>query len=69
MPLILALGRQRQADSEFEDSQDYTEKPCLEKPKKKKKKKKKLFHVYLGESMCNPCMQEPSEARGRHQLP
>ena len=23
----------------FQDSQDYTEKPCLEKPKKKKKKK------------------------------
>jgi hypothetical protein len=50
-PLIPALGRQRQADflvrgqpglqSEFQDSQGYTEKPCLEKPKKKKKKKKK----------------------------
>jgi hypothetical protein len=49
--LIPALGRQRQADfcvqgqpslqSEFQDSQGYTEKPCLEKPKKKKKKKKK----------------------------
>jgi hypothetical protein len=48
MPLIPALGRQRQADfwvqgqpglqSEFQDSQGYTEKPCLEKPKKKKKK-------------------------------
>jgi hypothetical protein len=24
--------------SEFQDSQGYTEKPCLEKPKKKKKK-------------------------------
>jgi hypothetical protein len=46
-PLIPALGRQRQADfwvwgqpgpqSEFQDSQGYTEKPCLEKPKKKKK--------------------------------
>jgi hypothetical protein len=43
-PLIPALGRQRQADfcvrgqpglqSEFQDSQGYTEKPCLEKPKK-----------------------------------
>jgi hypothetical protein len=41
MPLILALVRQRPADfwvqgqpglqSEFQDSQDYTEKPCLEK--------------------------------------
>jgi hypothetical protein len=27
-------------ESEFQDSQGYTEKPCLEKPKKKKKKKK-----------------------------
>jgi hypothetical protein len=43
MPLIPALGRQRQADfwvwgqpglqSEFQDSQGYTEKPCLEKTK------------------------------------
>jgi hypothetical protein len=43
MPLISALGKQRQADfwirgqpglqSEFQDSQDYTEKPCLKKPK------------------------------------
>jgi hypothetical protein len=51
MPLIPALGRQRQADlwfqgqpglqSEFQDSQDYTEKPCLEKTKNKKKQKKK----------------------------
>jgi hypothetical protein len=42
-PLIPAIGRQRQADfwvhgqpglqSEFQDSQGYTEKPCLEKPK------------------------------------
>jgi hypothetical protein len=47
-PLIPALGRQRQADfsvrgqpdlqSEFQDSQGYTEKPCLEKPKEKEKK-------------------------------
>jgi hypothetical protein len=47
-PLIPALGRQRQADfwvpgqpdlqSEFQDSQGYTEKPCLRKKKKKKKK-------------------------------
>ena len=26
---------------EFQDSQSYTEKPCLEKPKKKKKRKRK----------------------------
>jgi hypothetical protein len=47
MPLIPALGRQRQVDfwvrsqpglqSKFQDSQGYTEKSCLEKPKKKKK--------------------------------
>jgi hypothetical protein len=47
MPLIPALRRQRQADfwvrgqpglrSEFQDSQGYTEKPCLKKPKKEKK--------------------------------
>jgi hypothetical protein len=46
-PLIPAFGRQRQVDfwvrgqpglqSEFQDSQGYTEKPCLEKPKEKKK--------------------------------
>jgi hypothetical protein len=45
-PLIPALGRQRQVDfcvrgqpglqSEFQDSQGYTEKPCPEKQKKKK---------------------------------
>jgi hypothetical protein len=45
-PLIPALRRQRQADfwvqgqpglqSEFQDSQGYTEKPCLKKPEKKK---------------------------------
>jgi hypothetical protein len=51
MPLIPALGRQRQVDfqvqgqpglqSEFQDSQGYTEKPCLEKPKKKKEEEEK----------------------------
>jgi len=51
MPLIPALGRQRQADlsdrdqvslqNEFQDGQCYAEKPCLEKPKKKKKQRKK----------------------------
>jgi hypothetical protein len=49
-PLIPALGRQRQVDlwvwgqpglqSEFQDSQGYTEKLGLEKPKKEKEKKK-----------------------------
>jgi hypothetical protein len=46
-PLISALGRQKQVDfwvrgqpglqSEFQDSQGYTEKPCLEKQKQKQK--------------------------------
>jgi hypothetical protein len=46
-PLVPALGRQRQANfwvqgqpglqSEFQDSQGYTEKPCLTPPPKKKK--------------------------------
>jgi hypothetical protein len=55
-PLIPALGRQRQADfwvwgqpglqSEFQDSQGYTEKPCLEnhnqtKPNQNKTKQNK----------------------------
>jgi hypothetical protein len=48
-PLIPALGRQRQEDfwvwgqpdlqSEFQDSQGYTEKPCLEKQNKIKQTK------------------------------
>jgi hypothetical protein len=48
-PLILALGRQADfwvrgqpgVQSEFQDSQGYTEKPCLKKPKPKPKKKQK----------------------------
>jgi hypothetical protein len=52
-PLILALGRQRQEDfwvrvqpglqSEFQDSQGYTEKPRLEKPRKKKRINIKIY--------------------------
>jgi hypothetical protein len=51
MPLIPALGRQRQADfwvrgqpglqSAFQDSQSYSEKSCLEKNKNKNKNKNK----------------------------
>jgi hypothetical protein len=51
MPLIPALGRKRQAEywvwgqpglqSEFQDSQGYTEKPCLKKQNKTKTKKQK----------------------------
>jgi hypothetical protein len=50
-PLIPALWRQRQVDfsvpgqpglqSEFQDSQRYTEKPCIEKQKQKQNNKNK----------------------------
>jgi hypothetical protein len=33
--------------SEFQDSQGYTEKPCLEKNQKKKKKKRSGFYSHL----------------------
>jgi hypothetical protein len=59
MPLIPALERQRQADfgvrgqpglqSEFQDSQGYTEKPCLEK-KKQKTKNKQTIYIYIKNS-------------------
>jgi hypothetical protein len=52
MPLIPALGRQRQADfwvrvqpglqSEFQNSQGYTEKPCL----KNQTNKQDIYHVF-----------------------
>jgi hypothetical protein len=52
-PLIPELGRQRQADfwirgqpglqSEFQDSQGYTEKPYLKKPNQTKQKQKKMI--------------------------
>jgi hypothetical protein len=56
MLLIPALWRQRQADfwvwgqpglqSEFQDSQGYTEKPCLENQKSNKQiKKKHICHT------------------------
>jgi hypothetical protein len=51
-PLIPALERQRQVDfcvqgqpglqSEFQDSQGYTEKPCLKQTNKKQNKTKKV---------------------------
>jgi hypothetical protein len=58
MPLIPALGRQRQTDfwvrgqpglqSEFQDSHGYTEKPCLRKKESENKKAKtnKKIHIY-----------------------
>jgi hypothetical protein len=57
MPLIPALGRQRQVDfwvrgqpglqSEFQDSQGYTEKPCLKKQKQNKTQTKKELLFFL----------------------
>ena len=58
-PLIPALGRQRQdfwvwgqpgLQSEFQDSQGYTEKPCLGKTKTKTKKKKMWTECLLQQS-------------------
>ena len=54
------VGKQRQADfwvwgqlglqSEFQDSQGYTEKPCLEKKTKKQTNKSKMGHFFLKKS-------------------
>jgi hypothetical protein len=67
-PLIPALGRQRQADfwvqgqpglqGEFQDSQAYTEKPCLEKQKQKQthmKKRKKEMEGSTCLRICDFC--------------
>ena len=60
MPLIPALGRQRQVDfwvqrqpglqSDFQDSQGYTEKPCLKTNKQTRVNKSETFSL-LGQSM------------------
>jgi hypothetical protein len=71
-PLIPALGRQRQADfwvwgqpglqSEFQDSQGYTEKPHLEKKKNiwmlKRHLKTCTINLILTPSKCNLCHVE-----------
>jgi hypothetical protein len=58
-PLIPALERQKQADfwvwgqpglqSEFQDSQGYTEKPCLEKTNKQTNKQTNRMRLHVGE--------------------
>jgi hypothetical protein len=65
IPIITAYERQSQADlcqtqpslqSEFQDSQYYEEKPCLEKQNKHKTKKEKkqcLKHPNLGNLFCS----------------
>ena len=40
--------------SEFQDSQDYTEKPCLEKPIKKKKKLEGMNNHYFSNRFNTP---------------
>jgi hypothetical protein len=73
-PLIPALRRQRQADfcvrgqpglqSEFQDSQGYTEKPCLKKPKKTKQNKKKTFQVLTCWNDTDGSWQDDSAGEG-----
>jgi hypothetical protein len=58
MTLIPALGRQRQGDfcvrgqpdlqSDFQDSQGYTEKPCFRKKTKTNKQTNKQTHCIIG---------------------
>jgi hypothetical protein len=76
MPLIPVLGRQRQVDlwvqgqpglqSEFQDSQGYTEKTCLEPPPLKKSPKyyllKSIYQIVVLH-VFNPSTQE-AEAGG-----
>jgi hypothetical protein len=89
-PLTPALGRQRQVhlckvwgqpglQSEFQDSQGHTEKPCLEKTKTTtttripehlglESHKEKLFNIYLWlfylcECLCITCVSMPKEVR------
>jgi hypothetical protein len=79
MPLISALGRQRQADfwvqgqpglqSEFQDSQGYTEKPCLKTKTNKKVYPFKMLwvfclHVWLWIQHINWCLWKPEEGAG-----
>jgi len=64
MPLIPALWRQRQVDlwvqgqpslqSEFQDSQGYAEKSCLDKNKTKQNKKKKQKYKSKQTNKKNP---------------
>ena len=59
MPFIPALGRQRQADfwvpgqpglqSDFQDSQGYTEKPCLENQQQKQQQQQKPKIVFANQ--------------------
>jgi hypothetical protein len=82
MPLIPALGRQRQVDfcvrghpgiqSEFQDSQGYKEKPCLKNQKKKKKERKKersissFFAGSNSQSFLSGYQQSSSIANTKH---
>ena len=73
-PWIPALGRQRQEDfwvwgqpglrSEFQDSQGYTEKPCLEKTKNKKTNKKKKNKKKEKTKQTNKQTKKPNKKAG-----
>jgi hypothetical protein len=54
----------------FQDSQSYTEKPCLEKPKKKKKKKEQIYFLCVGALPMRTSMYHfyALEARRGHQV-
>jgi hypothetical protein len=41
IPIIVALGRQKQEDHEFEPSLDYIGRTCLKKERKTKKNRRK----------------------------
>jgi hypothetical protein len=82
MPLIPALGRQRQADfwvpgqpglqSEFQGSQDYTEKPWLkkqkknQKPKQNKKTHKKKYKVVKEDTHYHPWLPHACKHKHTH---
>jgi hypothetical protein len=79
MPLIPALGRQRQVDfwvggqpdlqSKFQDSQGSTEKPCLEKPKEKKKKKRLQELCHIWPLHVTECSLLPAESSSKEKYP
>jgi hypothetical protein len=80
MPLIPALGKQRQVDfwvqgqpglqSEFQDSQGYTEKPCPKKTNKQNRKIKKphFFRGDWGLRWKGPTFQKGYSFPGTHSV-
>jgi hypothetical protein len=64
------LGRQKSGlQSEFQDSQNYTEKPCLEKPKKGKKENKVIIVGNFPEQKTNDlCSKIKNQQMGPHKI-